>query len=117
MQWRNNNFAAVPHWPTAADGGRRRRSGQTFEKIVPNIFRQKMTFSSRNRFLQHFELIAANLQLFEAFDKILKKKKFEKKKFFENFNFLRPSSNAAAPHARIAEILITPLVRWYHLVS
>ena len=84
-------------------------SDQNFEKIVPNIFRQKMTFSSRNRFLQHFELIAANLQLFEAFDKNLKKKEIGKKKFFENFNSLRPSSNAAAPHARIADLLITPL--------
>ena len=51
--------------------------------------------------------MAASLQLFEAFDN-----KFEEKKefFFENVNFLRLSSNAAAPHARIAEILITPLV-------
>ena len=48
--------------------------------------------------------MAASLQLFEAFDN-----KFEEKKefFFENVNFLRLSSNAAAPHARIAEI--TPL--------
>ena len=41
-------------------------------------------------FLQNFELMAANLQL------------------FENFHSSRPSSTAAAP--RIAEILITPLV-------
>ena len=27
---------------------------------------------------------------------------------FENFHLLRPSSNAAATHARIAEILIMP---------
>ena len=63
--------------------------------------------------------MAANLQLFEAFDNKFEEKKKEKKKFenfffeniffFENFHFLRPSSNAAAPHARIAEILITPL--------
>ena len=63
--------------------------------------------------------MAANLQLFEAFDNKFEEKKerkkkfenffFEKNFFFENFLFLRPSSNAAAPHARIAEILITPL--------
>ena len=63
--------------------------------------------------------MAANLQLFEAFDNKFEEKKkgkkkfekifFEKNFFFENFHFLRPSSNAAAPHARIAEILITPL--------
>ena len=62
--------------------------------------------------------MAANLQLFEAFDDKFEEKKkekkiwkffFEKNVFFENFHFLRPSSNAAAPHARIAEILITPL--------
>ena len=57
--------------------------------------------------------MAANLQLFEAFDNKFEEKKKEKKTeifFFENFHFLRPSSNAAASHARIAEILITPLI-------
>ena len=63
--------------------------------------------------------MAANLQLFEAFDNKFEEKKKEKKIwkfffenifFFENFHFLRPSSNAAAPHARIAEILISPLI-------
>ena len=61
--------------------------------------------------------MAANLQLLEAFDnKFEERKKIEIfffKFFFvelEHFHFLRPSSNAAASHARVAEILITPLV-------
>ena len=76
------------------------------------MFAKNLFFRLQTRFLQHFELMAANLKHLDA--------KFEGKKiekienfFFtvKNFHFLRPSSTAAVPHARIAEILITPLIK------
>ena len=75
MQWRNSNFAAVPHRPTAAAAGAQVRLLEN----CPKHFSPKNNFFVQNPVLQHFELIAANLQLFEPFDKNLKKKKFEKK--------------------------------------
>ena len=76
MQWRNSNFAAVSRRPTAAAAGAQVR---LLKKLSRIFFRQKMTYSSKKQFFQqNVELMAANLQLFEAFDNKLEEKKKDK---------------------------------------